>query len=139
MTALLLLAATVISCTVPAINHTQGYFIEPGAFAGFHCDTVDLTNTAPFLIISTDAFSNATGFTELTIPANTRTIEDFAFTNTTVKHVAFLNPLTTVADFAFDDLCSIAVHCPTYYILVDITEDWQTAYRTLAACDVFRV
>ena len=137
MKALLLLAAAVIGCTVPATNSTYGFSIEPGAFAGFDCSYVNLTNSAAFLVISANAFSGATGFTDISIPLNTRIIEDCAFSNSTVAHAQFLSPLTIVSELAFDHLRSVAVHCPNYSIRVNSTGDWQNVHRKLAACDMF--
>lgn len=133
---LALLAISAMSCVVPETDHTQGYVITPGAFAGLNCNSVNLTNTAHFLIISTNSFLNSTGFDDVTIPANTRTIEDYAFANTSVKHAKFLGSLTAVSDLAFDHLCSIAVQCPKYDIRIEMAGEWQVAYRKLAACDL---
>ena len=137
MKALLLLAAVVTSCTLPVTDKTLSFSIEPGAFAGIICKHVNLTNSAHHLIISTNAFSNATGFTEVSIPENTRIIEDYAFSNTSVQHVQFLGQLAAVSDLAFDHLASVAVRCPTYDIRVDMAGDWQIVYRKVVKCDMF--
>jgi len=137
MKALVLLAAAAMSCTVPTSDHTQGYIVKPGEFAGYNCNHVNLTNTAHFLVISTNAFANSTGFTDVTIPANTRTLEDFSFANSSLQHAHFLSPSTIVSEFAFDSIGCISVKGPGYDLRFDVDADWFRDFTEAVKCDIF--
>ena len=124
-------------CMPPYIESESVIVVNPGAFANRHCDTIDLTNSAPFLIIAAHAFANVTGVTNVFIPENTRLVDDHAFANSSVISITLLHNSTIVGPLAFPDLVYVAVTCPSYDICVKIPDNrWHQMLQGLVKCDL---